>query len=116
MLDQRPTPIVVASAPWASSNSTIARLPWAAAPRSALASPARRFGDLVKKDWQRCRLAAGDRVIDGRDAEDVDRRIGRLGQAGIGRGARRERTEIADEGRGKDILAGTARDDPPIDP
>ncbi len=32
---QRPTPIRVASAPWASSSSVMARLPWAAAPRSA---------------------------------------------------------------------------------
>ena len=38
--------------------------------------------DMVQEEPQRCGLPAGDRVVDGCDAEDVGRRIGRLGRPG----------------------------------
>ena len=57
--------------------------------------------DMVQEEPQRWGLPARDRVVDGCDAEDVGRRIGRLGKAGIGREHPRERAEIADECRGE---------------
>ncbi len=69
----------------------------------------KRLCDLVQDEPQRQGLPARDRVFGGRDVQDVDRRIRRLGQARIGREHPRERGEIAEEGRGEDVLAGTRR-------
>jgi hypothetical protein len=44
----------------------------------------KRMCDVVEDEPKRTCLAARDRVLYGCDIEDVDRRIGRLGKAGIG--------------------------------
>jgi len=71
--------------------------------------------DVVQDESQRRGLPARDRVFDGCDVEDVDRRIRRLGQAGIGREHRCEQGEVAEERRGEDVLVGTRRQEQRLD-
>ena len=75
----------------------------------------KRTCDVVEDEPQRCGLPARDRVLDGCDVEDVDRRIRCLGKAGIGREHLRQRGQVAEECRGEDVLAGTCRQEQRLD-
>jgi hypothetical protein len=69
----------------------------------------KRMCDVAEDESQRCDLPARDRVLDGCDVEDVDRRIPCLGEAGIAREHPCERGELAEECRGEDVLVGACR-------
>jgi hypothetical protein len=70
---------------------------------------------VVEEEPKRAFLAAGDRVLDRCDVEDIDRRIGRSSEAGIGREHPRDRREITEECRGEDVVAGTGRQQQRLD-
>ena len=77
-----------------------------------------RVREVAQEEPQRRDLPARDRVVDGRDVQDVDRRIACLRKAGALRAGREHLAqggEVAEECRGEDVIFGACRHEQRLD-